>query len=418
MFLELAEIQTLRALTADGRLLFSTRIVRLFAYGFLSVVLTLYLAQLGLTDRQIGLLLTLTLIGDAAITLGITLIADRVGRRRMLILGATLMIFAGVAFALTNNLLLLIVAAIIGTISPSGSEVGPFLSIEQATLPQTIPDQHRTRIFALYNLAGSFATALGALCSGILAQTLQRSGASTLTSYRAIVIGYGLLGIALLALFTTLSAAIEAPRQVDVASKAFMGLHRSRRVVLKLASLFMLDSFAGALIIQSLLAYWFYLRFGVKPATLGGIFFAGNILAGISALVAARVAARFGLINTMVFTHIPSNLLLLILPLMPNLALAIITLLIRYSISQMDVPTRQSYTIAVVEADERSAAAGITWVARMAAGALAPVVTGLLLDNGFFSLPFYLAGGLKIVYDLALYFNFRRVKPPEEREAS
>ncbi|MEW5957093.1 MAG: MFS transporter [Chloroflexota bacterium] len=408
-------MQALTSLTPDGRLLFSTRIVRLFAYGFLSVVLALYLAEIGLSDPQIGWLLAWTLIGDTAMSLWIASIADRMGRRRMLMLGAGLMVLAGLVFALTGHILLLTLAAIVGTISPSGLEVGPFLSIEQAILPQTTPDQHRTQVFAWYNLTGSFSTALGALAGGALAQTLQQLGSTPLASYRIIVMGYGLLGLVLGLLFSRLSTAAEAPLLANPSQASRFGLHRSRQVVLKLAALFALDAFAGGLIVQSLMAYWFHVRFEVEPGVLGGVFFGANVLAGLSALAAARIAARFGLINTMVWTHIPSNLLLMLVPLMPNLPLAIVVLLVRFSISQMDVPTRQSYTMAVVDPDERSAAAGATTIVRTAASAVAPVLTGTLLGASLFNLPFFLAGGLKIVYDLLLYHNFRTIKPPEEK---
>lgn len=423
MLLQLPEIQTLRTLTVDGLLLFATRTVRLFAYGLLSIVLALYLAQIGFTDQQIGLLLTLTLAGDAALSLGITTIADQVGRRRMLLVGAGLMVFAGVMFVLTHNLLLLTLAAIIGTLSPSGSEVGPFLSIEQASLTQIVPDQQRTQVFAWYNLAGSFATALGALGGGALIQGLQQGGFTALESYRVVIISYALLGLALGMLFSQVSPSVEV-QTASLAhpvtgsiplSKYRFGLHRSRQVVFKLAALFMLDSFGGGLIVQSLMAYWFSIRFGVAPAVLGSIFFGANLFAGLSALAAARLAARFGLINTMVWTHIPSNLLLMLVPLMPNLPLAILVLLARFSLSQMDVPTRQSYIMAVVAPDERSAAAGITAIARTIGSAIAPTITGAFLGASLLSLPFFFAGSLKIVYDVLLYRSFRYLKPPEEQ---
>jgi MFS family permease len=422
----LPEFRALAALNPDGRLLFATRLVRLFAYGFLSVVLALYLIEVGLSEQQIGWLLTWTLIGDAIISLWIASVADRVGRRRMLLLSAGLMVLSGVIFAFSDHILLLTLAAIIGVISPSGNEVGPFLSIEQAILPQTAPDEYRTQIFAWYSLTASFSTALGALAGGNLAQTLQHSGYTLLNSYRVIVLGYGLLGLVLAALFSRLSPAAEAkptspplphshlsPRKGDTPR---LGLHRSRTVVFKLSALFMLDAFAGGLIVQSLMAYWFYLRFGVQPGILGAIFFAANLLAGLSALAAARVATKFGLINTMVWTHIPSNILLMLIPLMPTLWLAIVVLLVRFSISQMDVPTRQSYTMAVVDPDERSAAAGFTSIARTVGSAISPTLTGLLLGASLLNLPFFLAGGLKIVYDLLLYRSFKAVKPPEERK--
>ncbi len=411
----------LHVLPADGRRLFATRIIRLFAYGFLSVVMALYLASAGLNERQIGLLLTLTLLGDTLISLWITTSADRIGRKRMLLVGAGLMIFAGALFAVTRNFYLLLIAATIGVISPSGNEVGPFLSIEQASLSQLVPDRLRTGIFAWYNLVGSFATATGALCGGFLSSKLMAAGFPEYESYRAVIFGYGLMGLILLVLFATFSSSIDLPHGNETVKhpdmpKALFGLHRSRGVVFRLAGLFSLDAFAGGFVIQSLIAYWFHLRFGTDPALLGSIFFGANILAGISALSASWLAKRFGLINTMVFTHLPSNLLLIAVPLMPTLTLAIIVLLLRFSISQMDVPTRQSYTMAVVAPDERSAASGVTGVSRTIGASLSPILTGLFLANpALLSLPFFISGGLKIVYDLLLYRSFRSAKPPEEQ---
>jgi MFS family permease len=397
--------------------LFATRIVRLFCYGFLSIVLALYLAEVGLGETQIGLLFTLTLAGDAGISLWLTTTADRFGRRRTLLLGALLMAGAGVVFILTKNPLLLMAAAIIGVISPSGNEIGPFLSVEQAGLAQLVPDERRTQIFAWYNLSGSFATASGALAGGWLSQALQGSGVPVLESYRAVLLGYALGGVVLLILFLGLSASIEVPAIVPQnAAKRTLGLHRSRNVVFRLSALFSLDAFAGGLIVQSMIAYWFHVRFGVEAGIIGSIFFGANLLAGISALLAGRLAKKVGLINTMVFTHIPSNLLLMLVPLMPTLPLAILVLLLRFSISQMDVPTRQSYTMAVVDPDERSAASGVTAIARSVGAAISPSLTGIFLSiPTLLSAPFFLAGGLKIIYDLLLYHSFRRLPPPEER---
>lgn len=385
--------------------------MRLFAYGFLSVVLALYLAQVGLSETTIGALFTFTLLGDAGISLWITTSADRIGRKRMLRLGAGLMIFAGILFAFTGNWVVLTFAAIVGVISPGGGEIGPFLSIEQASLSEIIPNEQRTRVFAWYNLVGSFATATGALVSGSLAQFLQATGQTPLASYRAIVIGYAALGCLLALLFSRLSPRVETTRRI-VSTK--IGLHRSRNIVIKLSALFALDAFAGGFIVQSLIAYWFQVRWGVEPALLGSIFFGANILAGVSALSAARIASRIGLINTMVWTHIPSNILLMLVPLMPTLPLTIIVLLARFSISQMDVPTRQSYTMAVVDPDERSAASGVTTIARSIGAAWSPSITGALIGASMLAAPFFLAGGLKIAYDLMLWQSFRRLKPPEE----
>jgi MFS family permease len=401
-------------MTREISLLFSTRIIRLFCYGFLSVVLALYLSEAGLSEGQIGLLFTLTLVGDALISLWLTTSADRFGRKRTLILGALLMAGAGVAFVLTQNVVLLIVAAIVGVISPSGNEIGPFLSVEQAGLTRLIPDKRRTQFFAWYNLAGSFATATGALASGWFAQSLQDNGWTALEAYRVILIGYAIGGFLLLLLFFNLSKQVEVEASHDTTTRV-LGLHRSREVVFKLSSLFAMDAFAGGLLVQSLIAYWFHVRFGVESGVLGSIFFGANILAGISALLAVRLADRFGLINTMVFTHIPSNILLMLVPFMPTLQLAIAVLLLRFSISQMDVPTRQSYTMAVVAPDERSAASGVTAIARSVGASVSPALTGLLFSIPvLFNAPFLLSGGLKIIYDLLLYREFRAIRPPEE----
>jgi MFS family permease len=398
-------------LPADGYMLFGTRVIRMFAYGFLSVVLVLYLAELGLNEGLIGLLLSLTLIGDAAISLWMTTSADRVGRRRILMAGAGLMLFAGVLFALTDKFALLLIAAIIGVISPSGYEVGPFLSVEQAALSQIVPDRVRTQVFAWYNLAGSFATAAGALCGGGLTELLQQMGVIPLNSYRTVLVLYGVMGVLLATLFTQLSPKVEATHSENPPTPSRFGLHRSRPIVLKLSTLFGLDAFAGGFVVQSLVAYWFHIRFGVQPAALGGIFFGANILAGISALAAAWVAARIGLVNTMVFTHLPSNILLMLVPVMPNLPSAIVLLFARFAISQMDVPARQSYTMAVVAPDERSAAAGITGVARSIGAAISPTFAGVLLGNPvLLGAPFFVAGALKVVYDILLYRSFREIK--------
>jgi MFS family permease len=369
--------------------------VRLFAYGSLSVILVFYLTGLGLSDQQVGLLLTLTLAGDTVVSLFLTTQADRIGRRRMLIAGALLMAGAGLAFASTRNFLFLVIAATIGVISPSGNEVGPFLPIEQAALSEVVPSERRTHVFAWYTLMGTVATALGTLAAGLVTQKLPRS---------VIIVAYAAFGMLLALLFLQLSPRAEAERTSD---RPRFGVGASRSVVMRLAGLFALDAFGGGFVVQSFAAYWFYLRFGVSPAALGGIFFGANVLAGFSALAATRLAARFGLVKTMVYTHLASNILLILVPLMPNVGLAITMLLLRFSISQMDVPTRQSYTMSVVRPEERSAAAGMLGVARTTGAAIAPVFAGLLFANPhLINLPFFIAGVLKIAYDVMLYRAF------------
>jgi MFS family permease len=409
-------VATTTTLGRDGRLLFATRAVRMFGYGLASVVLVLYLSALGLSDPVIGLLLTLTLLGDAAISLWLTTHADRVGRRRVLLAGSLLMCLAGLGFASTSALPVLVLAATIGVISPSGNEVGPFLAVEQASLSQTIPDRDRTRVFAWFNLTGSFATACGALVGGGLAGALISAGRAPIDAYRFVIVVYACLGLVLAVLFRQVSPRAEVIEPPDASIGRRLGLHRSRGIVARLSALFALDAFAGGLVVQSLVAYWFHLRFGADAAVLGGVFFGANLLAGISALAAARIAGRIGLIRTMVFTHLPSNVLLAAVPLMPTLPLAVAVLLARFSISQMDVPARQSYTMAVVDPDERSAAAGVTGIARSLGASISPLLAAPLVGAASLAaLPFLLAGGLKIGYDIALYRAFSASRPEHER---
>ena len=397
-------------LPLDARLLFAARIVRLFAYGFVAVVLVLYLSAIGLDDHRIGLLLSLTLAGDVIVSLYLTTRADALGRKRTLLAGALLMIGAAAVFAITRDFTLLVLAATIGVISPSGNEVGPFLAVEQVALTQAAHGRDRTSLFAWYNLAGSFATAAGSLAGGFLAGRMMSHGFSAVASYRSAIISYAVLGGILAIVFAGLSSAIEGQRAAKQVRSLFR-VEQSRSIVMKLSGLFAIDSFAGGLVVQSIVAYWFFRRFGLSPAALGSLFFGANLAAGVSALLAARIAKRFGLLNTMVFTHLPSNILLILVPLMPTLPLAITVLLLRFSISQMDVPTRQAFVIAAVDPSERTAAAGITGVARTTGAALAPVIAMPLIASLTHSwIPFIAAGALKIVYDLVLLRSCRGVK--------
>jgi MFS family permease len=340
----------------------------------------------------------------------------------VLIAGAVLMAIAGLAFALTSVVALLILAATIGVISPTGNEVGPFLAVEQAALSETTPDARRTATFAWYNLAGYAATAVGALTAGIVTQALIASGWAEVDAYRAIVVGYAGLGLAIGVTVALVGSAVEpAPsaRPVDASVRRRLGLGRSKRIVARLSGLFAIDAFAGGFVPQALMAYWFHLQFGVQPAALGALFFTANLLAAVSSLSAARIAARIGLINTMVFTHLPSNVLLILVPFMPTLPLAVVCLLARYVLSQMDVPTRQSYVMAVVDPDERSAAAGVTGVARTTGAAISPAISAPLIASASFAgAPFVIAGSLKIVYDLLLFAAFRAHPAPGEAAGS
>ncbi len=394
----------------DIKILFVTRGVRTFAYGSLAVIIALFLAARGFDDKSIGLLFTLTLIGDAVLSLGISSVADQVGRKRLLVLSCALVVMAGLVFAFTGNAILLALAAIVGTISPSGAEVGPFLSLEQAAIAQEVSSEDRTKVFAWYQVTGSLSNAFGALAAGWFAKSLQISGSSNLESYRAVILVYAALGMVLAALFSRLSPGIEAPKRLG--ARKTVGLHRSRAAVLRLSSLFALDSFGSGLVVQSLIAYWLHRRFNADVGALGIIFFWVNVFSGVSALVSARVAKRFGFINTMVWTHIPANILLILFPLMPTLESSVAILLARFLTSQMDVPARMSYTMAIVDADERSAASGFTNNAKLIGSSLGPLISGLI---GLNALPFILGGTLKIMYDLSLYRLFIAVKPPEEQ---
>ena len=398
------------SLTRDGWLLFASCAVRSFAYGFLSVILGVYLDSIGLSPVSIGWIFTAALAGSAAMTLVMTSVADRFGRRALLVAGAVFMAVAGGAFAVSDHPLVLALAAIFGTISPSGKDVGPFLSLEQAMLPQTTEDKQRTAVFSAYNLVGSFAGALGALAVGLPPLL----SLSAIAGYRLLLWSYIAASVLLALLFARLSPRVEANIQ-SPSHRRHVGLKKSRGMVARLAGLFALDAFAGGFIVQSIVAYWFYLRYGTDLSALGGIFFGTNLLAALSFLAAPALARRFGLLNTMVLTHLPSNFLLLLVPLMPDVKWAVTMLLVRHLLSQMDVPTRQSYTMAVVAPEERSASAGMLSVARNVGAAVAPVFTGAILAAPSLGLPFLLAGGLKIVYDLWIFALFRRVRPPEEK---
>jgi MFS family permease len=395
-------------LTADGRLLLLTCTVRNVAFGFISVVLALYLGALGYDAAGIGVFFTLILIGGAVMTVLLTALADGVGRRRVLAGGGILMALASVVFVLTTQPLLLVLVAVAGSLSPNGRESGSFLATELAILPQATPPRSRTAVFAIYNLATTLGSALGALAAGIPAWL----GLDPVPGYRLLILAYGAIGLLLWALFCRLSSAVEVP--VTDVPRPRLTFQRPRPVVRKLAALFALDGFGGGLAGQGLTVYWLNLRFGADAATLGLIFFGTNLLAGLTSLAAVPLARRFGLIETLVFTQLPTNALAMLIPLMPNLELASAVVLGRSLLGQLDLPTRQAYTMAVVPPEERAAAAGFTAVSRNTASALGPALAGTMLANSALGLPFLISGGLKIIYDLAMLATFRKIRPPEE----
>lgn len=398
-------------LSADGRKILLTRALRTFAYGYLGVVIGAYLDQLGLGPFLIGIVLTSAVVGSAVMTVVWSLLADRVGRRRTVAIMAGLMTAGGLLFALTDQFALLLVGAFTGTISVTSSEFGVFQTVEQAILPQTAPSERRTWIFSIYNFTANIAQAVGSLFAASVG-VFAGLGLSGPDAYRPLFVLYALIGLANLAIFASLSERVELARVEG--ERPLFGIHRSRGMVARLSALFAFDSFAGGFVVYSVVAYWFYLRWGFEPGALAVLFFAVNVLSGLSLLVAGWLAGRIGLLNTMVFTHLPSNVLLMLVPFMPTPGLAVAVYLARMSLSQMDVPTRQSYVMAVVAPDERTATAGITNLARISGTAASPALAGLAFSLAALGLPFVVSGALKIPYDLLLYRTFRHIRPPEE----
>ncbi len=406
----------------DDQQIVLMRGLRQFAYGLLAVVLGISLTDAGFSPAAIGALITVSLAGDFGGTYLIALHADRWGRRRTLIVLAALMAATGAVFGLTHLYPLLLVAGFVGTLGSSASETAPFLPVEQAMLPLTCPPAQRTALFARYNLVASLAGALGALAAGLPVLLVRLGLAETLATQLLFGV-YAAAALVVALLVGRLSPGVEAPpaeRAHEGATRpswqrVLPALGKSRRVVLPLAALFSVDALAGGLVVQSLMALFFHLRFGVSLAALGALFFGANLLAALSFLAAPLLARRFGLLNTMVFTHLPSNILLLLVPLMPTFPLAALTLLLRQTLSQMDVPTRQAYTMVLVPDEERTAAASVTSLARSAGSSSSPVLAGLLLQGPLLALglPFLVAGLLKAAYDLVLWQIFRRVAVKE-----
>lgn len=398
----------------DGKILLASRIIRAVGYGFLSVVLAIYLRLLGFEETRIGIILTATLVSAAAFTILASFLERKIGRKKMLILFAMLMSIAGSIFMLTTNFVALLIAALIGTINVTGTEVGPFLSVEQAIIPQMCDEKRRTFTFALYNTSGTFAASAGVLLVGLPSILEKTLDLTLLDSFRPIFALYVLTGVATLLLYFSLSSRVEAPPSQSKLTRYRLLSGKSKGIVAKLSLLFAIDSFAGGFVLQSIVAYWFFTRFNVPLEQISGIFSVAGVLTAISFLVASKIADRIGLINTMVFTHIPSNILLTMVPLAPTLPLAISFYLARMSLSQMDVPTRQSYTVAMVSPEERVAAAGFTNISRNVSQAISPSISGYVIQFLSLSSPFFIGGGLKILYDVLLYVKFRAQKPTEE----
>lgn len=390
--------------------LLASRGLRAFGDGLVSLLLPAYLAALGFNPFEIGILTTATLAGSAALTLSVGFVAHHFSHRSLLIAAAVLMIATGIAFALVNDFWPLLLIAFVGTLNPSSGDVSVFLPLEHAELAHNVTDHDRTALFARYSVVGSLVGAVGALAAGAPDLLRLLVGLEIRQALQLAFLLYAALGLGSLLLYRRL------PNEpLDPGATPAEPLRKSRAIVLTLAALFSLDAFAGGFVVQSLLALWLYQQFSLSLAATGAIFFFTGVLSAASYLVAVQIAKRIGLVNTMVFTHLPSSLCLVLIPFMPTLGPVIVLLLIRSALSQMDVPTRTSYVMAVVTPDERAAAASVTAVPRSLAAAASPMLAGSLLAVSGFGWPLLIAGALKIVYDILLLAMFRKVRPPEER---
>ena len=393
----------------DARLLIVARGLRGFADGVVSVVLASYLSDLGYSPGEIGVLITGTLLGSAALTLAVGLWGRNLGAKRVLLAASFLMLITGAGFLGVTAFWPLLVIAVAGTLNPSGGDVSVFVPTEQALLPGMVPPAGRTGLFARYNLSGTFCAALGALASGAPVALAKHQGWDVLDAERLGFVVYIFVAVVVGLIYSRLSI----PHQATAPPRGG-ALATSRGFVLKLSAVFSIDSFGGGFVVQSLVALWLYQRFDMSVEVAGTIFFAAGLLSATSQLAASWVSSRIGLIETMVYTHLPANLLLIIAAFMPTAPLAVVFLLLRTSLSQMDVPARQSYVMAMVPPEERAAAASVTNVPRSLASALAPALGGYLLSLTTFGWPLVLGGAIKAAYDLLLLSMFRKHQPADE----
>lgn len=395
------------ATPAAGRLL-AARSLRGLVDGFVSVMLASYLVDAGFSPLEISALITGTLLGSALLTLAIGLAGYRIARRRLLLWACALMAATGLGFASITEFWPLLVIAVIGTLNPSAGDVSVFLPIEQALVSEAVAPRDRTALFARYNLGGLFAGAIGSLGAGLPVMVGAMVGASRVDAQRLAFLAYAAAPLGLAWLYLGLRTGVDEPSGGRAAP-----LRKSRAVVLRLSALFSLDSFGGGFVVQSLLALWLFQRFSLSVEVAGAIFFAAGLLSAFSQLAAPRVAARIGLVNTMVFTHLPANGFLMLAAFMPTAPLAVACLLLRMPFSSMDVPARQSYTMAIVPPEERAAAASVTNVPRSLASALAPLAAGAMLEASTFGWPLLVGGALKATYDILLWLQFRSLHPED-----
>ncbi|MBV8334815.1 MAG: MFS transporter [Alphaproteobacteria bacterium] len=399
--------------TGDAVRILVARGIRAFGDGYVALLLPLYFVDLGFSAFAIGAIVTSTLIGTALLTLWVGWIANRYSRRLLLMAAAVLMTATGVGFAAVTNFWPLLVIAFVGTMNPTSGDASVFVPLEQTVLTQTISARRRTALFARYSVIGSCASALGVLAAALPDFITAQTGWARSTVMQLMFSLYAGLGLMALLLYRPLSSAVE---MADEAPKA--PLRQSKRLVYGMAALFGMDSFGTGFLVQSLLALWLYQAFRISMTATAAILFWSGICSAISYLVAVPIAARIGLINTMVFTHLPSNILLILIPFAPNLTTAIALLLARSALSQMDVPTRTSYVMAVVAPEERPAAASITAVPKTFAWAAGSMISGYLLTLSSFGWPLLIGGVIKGAYDILLLIKFQKVRPPEEAGAA
>ena len=393
---------------SDVHYLYAARALRGFGDGFAIIILPAYLLAVGFTPQQVGIVASASLLGTAALTLLVGFVAPRHDLRNLLLAGAGLAIVTGLVFPTAETIAPVLLVAFIGTINPSAGDLGMLIPLEHALLTQETDDRDRTSVFARYSLIGSLTAAAGSLAAAV-PEFLTSRGFAEVSALRLMFYGYALLGLLAALLYSRLPQ-----DHMRAATRPRQALGPSRRIVYKLAALFSLDAFAGGFVVQSLLVLWLFQRFDLSLGAASAFFFCASLLSAISFPVAAWLAKRIGLVNTMVFTHIPSSLCLIATAFSPNLTLVLILLLIRSALSQMDVPTRSSYVMAVVTPAERTAAASVTAVPRSLASAISPAIAGFMLAGPFSALPLVVCGCLKIGYDLALLGMFRHTKPPEE----
>jgi len=390
---------------SNGKIILLAKTIRVFSYGFISIILPYYLKSLGYSATLVGIIVTIAVLSNAIFNIIVGKYGEIIGRNRTLRIFSMLMIISSILL-LIPNIITITLAAIFGIISVTGTETGPFLSVEQSALTKFVRDEKRTLLFSIYNFLGYSAASLGALFPNVPFYFLPKS-----YSYESMIILYGFVGLILYFLYWKIGESIE----INVERKNVRISDETKKKIIKLSLLFSMDAFGGGFILQSLLVLWFNYRFGLNIEAQTWIFFGAGIITALSFFLAERIARKIGLLNTMVFTHIPSNIFLLLIAFSTTPVMAIILLFLRQSLSQMDVPTRQSYTMAIVKPEERTATSAITNIPRSISQAGSPYLSSYAISIGSYSIPFILSGSIKIIYDILIFLTFRKIKPPEEK---